>query len=57
MVGVRRSRPVKIGRSRLMECQDCHHRWTTLEMAADFIRDKILRSDDEALRALDRLVR
>jgi transcriptional regulator NrdR family protein len=56
MVGVIRSRPVKVGRSRLLSCGNCNHRWGTVEMTAAFIREKILRSDDEALRALDRIV-
>lgn len=56
MVNVKRSRPVTAGRARLMVCLDCGHKWTSLEMTSDFIRDKVLRSDHEALRALDRFV-
>lgn len=56
MVNVMRSRPVALGRARAMVCLHCGNRWTSLEMTADFIRDKVLRSDREALRALDRFV-
>lgn len=54
MVNVMRSRPCALGRFRAMVCLNCGHRWTSVEMTADFIRDKVLRSDHEALRALDR---
>ena len=56
MVNVRRSRPAKVGRVRVHECLDCLHRWTTVEMSAEFLKDRLLRGDDEALRDLMRVV-
>ena len=56
MVNIVRSRPVKVGRSRLMRCLGCAHRWGSIELTHDFVRDRLLRGDDEALRLLYRLV-
>jgi transcriptional regulator NrdR family protein len=55
-VNVRRSRPAKVGRVRVHECLDCLHRWTTVEMSAKFIVERLLRDDHEALRDLMRVV-
>jgi transcriptional regulator NrdR family protein len=55
-VYVRRSRPVKVGRIRVMVCGNCKHRWSSVEMTSDFIRDSVLRGDGEALRDLLRIV-
>lgn len=55
-VNVRRSRPAKVGRVRVHECLNCAHRWTSIEMTAEFLKDRLLRGDDEALRDLMRVV-
>lgn len=52
---VLRSRGIKVGRVRVMECSSCGLRWRSIEMTASFLRDTLLR-DPEAVADLLRVI-